>query len=102
MISSGFKNDKLTLLYEENVNAQVAVKTKSGTTRRVNMSEIIMQGTVWGSLFCTNSMDKLGKLAYAYTNILYKYHNVPIPPLGVVDDILTVTNVEYTSEMNKL
>ena len=28
------------------------------------LSEIIMQGTVWGSLLCTNSMDKLGKLAY--------------------------------------
>ena len=52
MVASGFKNDKLTLLYEENVNAKVAVKTKSGTTRRITMSEIIIQGTVWGSLFC--------------------------------------------------
>ena len=33
-------------------------------TKRINLSEIIMQGTVWGSLLCTNSMDKLGKLAY--------------------------------------
>ena len=64
MVASGFKNDKLTLLYEENVNAKIAVKTKSGITKRINLSEIIMQGTVWGSLLCTNSMDKLGKLAY--------------------------------------
>ena len=42
----GFKNDKLNLLYEENMNAQVAVKTTAGTTRRMNISEIIMQGTV--------------------------------------------------------
>ena len=64
------------------------------------MSDIIMQGTVWGSLFCTNSMDKLGQMAYAKPDILYKYHGVPIPPLGMVDDVLTVTNVENTEEMN--
>ena len=61
-----------------------------------------MQGTVWGSLFCTNTMDKLGKIAYAKPNILYKYHGVPIPPLGMVDDVLIVTNVENTEEMNKI
>jgi hypothetical protein len=82
MVASCFKNDKLTLLYEENVNAKVAVKTKSGTTRRITMSEIVMQGTVWGSLYCANSMDKLGKLAYSKPDMLYKYHGVPIPLLA--------------------
>ena len=35
-------------------------------------------------------------------DILYKYNGVPIPPLGMVDAILTVTNVENSLEINKL
>ena len=66
------------------------------------MNEIIMQGTVWGSLFCTVSIDQLGKKAYEMPDLLYKYNGVDIPPLGMVDDILTVTNVENTGKMNKM
>ena len=102
VMEHGFKNDKLPLLYSANVNAKVAVKTKSGTTRRISMSEIIMQGTVWGSLFCTASIDQLGKKAYEMPEILYKYNGVDIPPLGMVDDILTVTSVENTKCMNSI
>ena len=102
IVEHGFKNDKLPLLYKANVNAQVAVKTSSGTTRRVTMNEIIMQGTVWRSLFCTVSIDQLGKKAYAMPDILYNYNGVQIPPLGMVDDILTVTNVENTQCMNQI
>ena len=32
-----------------------------------------MQGTVWGSLFCTAIMDKLGKVKYNQEVMLYKY-----------------------------
>ena len=71
--------------------AQVAVKTSHGLTQRVNISNIIMQGTVWGSLFCTATMDKLAKLAYQNKNLLYQYKGkVDVPPLEMVDDILTV------------
>ena len=99
---NGFNNDKLNLLYKENVNAQFAIKTKSGTTKRESISEIIMQGTVWGSLMCTGTMDKLGKVAYSVPDILYKYKGIPIPPLGMIDDILTVSSVENSQDMNKL
>ena len=71
VIEHGFKNDKLTLLYAANVNAQVAVKTRTGITKRITMNEIIMQGTVWGSLFCTFCIDQLGKKAYAMPDNLY-------------------------------
>ena len=99
---SGFTDDKLPLLFKENMNAQVAVKTKTGTTERTCISEIIMQGTVWGSLMCTSTMDKLGKEAYNKPQNLYKYKGVPIPPLGMVDDIITVSSVENTLTMNKM
>ena len=60
-----------------------------------------MQGTVWGSLMCTTSMDKLGKIAYSMQDSLYKYKGVPVPPLGMVDDIINVSTVENTARMNK-
>ena len=66
------------------------------------MNEIIMQGTVWGSLFCNVSIDKLGKKAYAMPDILYNYNGVQIPQLGMVDDISAVTNVENTQCMNQI
>ena len=86
----------------ENMEAQVGIKTATGITRRVELSDVVMQGTVWGSLLCTATMDKLGKAAYKEPEHLYKYHGVPIPPLGMVDDILSVTSVESTSKINKL
>ena len=50
-----------------------------------------MQGTVWGSLLCTATMDKLGQLVYKRSDLTYKYKGVvEIPTLGMVDDILSV------------
>ena len=102
MFENGFKSDKLPLLVKENEGAQVAIKTSRGITKRVDISNVIMQGTVWGSLFCTSTMDMLGKEAQKQPEHLYKYHGVPIPPLGMVDDIISVSNVENTASMNKL
>ena len=50
-----------------------------------------MQGTVRGSIFCTTTMDKLGKLVYANEELQYKYKGeVDTPCLGMVDDILSI------------
>ena len=84
------------------MNAKVAVKTSRGATRPMNINEVIMQGTVWGSLCCTVTMDKLGKHVYSMPELLYQYKGVGVPPLGMVDDIVTVTDVERTEEMNNL
>ena len=102
LFDNGFTSDKLPLLFYENVNAQVAVKTASGTTSRTSISEVVMQGTVWGSLMCTTTMDGIGKSAYDKPEILYKYKGVSIPPLGMVDDVLSVSSGENTTEINKL
>ena len=92
MYESGLKNDNLSILFLENQNAEIAIKTANGTTKRTTVKNVIMQGTVWGSLFCTTSMDKLGKMVYQNENLLYKYKNeVGIPTLGMVDDILSIT-----------
>ena len=50
-----------------------------------------MQGSVWGSLFCTASVDKLGQLVYENEQLLYWYKGeVAVPPLCMVDIILAV------------
>jgi hypothetical protein len=102
VFDNGFKNDKLALLYNINKNAQVAIKTSTGTTQRMSIKDTIMQGTVWGSLLCTSTIDKLGKLCYKTPQNLYEYKGVPIPPLGMVDDIICVTNATKSAEMNQL
>ena len=68
----GFQNDKLPLLFLENQNANIAVKNSRGITHRINISDTIMQGTVWAGLFCTSTMDKLGK------NVLNQSYRVKI------------------------
>ena len=88
---AGLKNDKLNLLYLMNKNAQVVIKTPWGLTERKTINNIVMQGTVWGSLFCTATMDKLGKLKYSNKEMLYKYKSVVgIPALEMVDDVVDV------------
>ena len=69
----GFNNDKLPLLFLENENATIAIKTSSGMTQREDISNIIMQGTVWAGLMCTATMNKLAKLAYEDPKLTYKY-----------------------------
>ena len=87
MYEAGLQNNKLNILYLMNQNANVAIKTTSGMTKRTSMTNIIMQG----SLFCTSTLDKLLRLQYDNTHILYKYRgSVSVPSLEMVDDIVDI------------
>ena len=61
-----------------------------------------MQGTVWGSLLCTATMDKLGQLVYKKPELVYKYKGVvETPRFGMVDDIMCIQRCSNgTVEMN--
>ena len=51
-----------------------------------------MQGSVWGPLCCTATMDKIGKKAYQTGSPLYSYKSlVSVPPLGMVDDEISMS-----------
>ena len=101
LYEAGLDNDKLPILFYENQNAKVAIKTQQGITSRVNINNIVMQGSVWGSLFCTTTMEKLGKLCYENKELLYKYKNVvDVPPLGMVDDILSIQKCTDAKKIN--
>ena len=104
LYDAGFDNDKLPLLFLENQNAEIAVKTSTGMSKRVGIQNIVMQGTVWGSLMCTATMDKLGKLFYKNDNLLYQYKGVVgTPSLGMVDNILCIQKCsEKSMEVNSV
>ena len=65
------------------------MKTASGITQREDIENIIMQGTVFGSLICTSVMDKLAKIFYNDEKLLYGYKD-KVPVLEMVDDVLCV------------
>ena len=99
LYESGMTNDKLNLLYKANESANIAIKTASGVTERLKIKDTVMQGTVWGGLLCTTTMDKLCKSIYKKDNLLYKYRqSVDVPPLEMVDDIITASACGGTSK----
>ena len=51
----------------------------------MSICDIIMQCTVWGSLLCTSTIDKLEELGQSRPDLLYKYKGVPVPPLGIME-----------------
>ena len=78
------------LLYKSNEAANIAIITLSGTTDRFRISKIVMQGTVWGGLKCSTTMDGLPKHVLQDAQAMYKYRGlVSIPPLEMVDDVIT-------------
>ena len=98
LFDAGFTNDKLSLLFLLNEHAQVAIKTSSGMSERLDMFNIIMQGSVWGTTFCVMIMNKLIKLVEENPNLLYLYNGkIPVPPLEMVDDVLGIQKCEATS-----
>lgn len=89
-------DEKLALIAQANEITKVSVKTPWGTvSKREDFNNIIMQGTVLAPLECSNQIDKLGKdfeKDPEESAILIRYKNaVTIPPLSMVDDILTIT-----------
>ena len=98
---AGLDNDKLPLLFLENQNAKVAIKSSKGISKRVNITNIVMQGSVWGSLSCTTTMDKLGKIAYENADLLYMYKGlVAVPPICMVDDIMSIQKCSKATQIN--
>ena len=99
LYEAGFQNDKLPLLFLENNNAQVAIKTNERISKRVSIRNLIMQGSVFGSLCCVVVVDKLDKVIYKEKpELLYYYKGVVgTPPLQMADDILGVQKCSSNS-----
>ena len=100
LYEAGLNNDILNLLYIENSNARVAVKINNGITQRFPVKSVEMQGTVWGSLKCTSSMDILNRNILKQKDLTYKFRGDPdieIGVLGMVDDNLAISKCGTSS-----
>ena len=94
LYEAGLTCNTLNLLYIENKNAQIAVKVNGNLTRRIKIQDVVMQGSVWGGLKCTTTMDKLNKSLLQEGHLKYYYmqdQNIPIGVLGMVDDTLSIS-----------
>ena len=49
------------MLFEGSKKCELSVKTPVGQTERVSLENIEMQGSVWGPIKCSVSVDKIGE-----------------------------------------
>jgi hypothetical protein len=80
-----------------------AVQTPNGLSRREPVHEIVMQGDVLAPLISSLQVDTIGKECLEEGKHLYFFKNkVPIPPLGLVDDLFTISTCGVnTTKMNQ-
>ena len=91
---AGVQDDKFILIANSNKQSQVAVKTPwGGLTNRIELKELEMQGTVISNIKCSVQIDSLGKDCLTESKGIYKYKDcISIPPLSMVDDVITVSS----------
>jgi hypothetical protein len=87
----GVVDDTLKLLYEANKEIKMAVKTPSGLTERQVVRDCVLQGDTWGSILASVQVDSIGKECVAAGHTYLYKDRLPVGFLGLVDDILGVT-----------
>ena len=92
MFNTGINDNKLNLMNACDKEAHVAIKTPLGLTNRIPVDSTVAQGDVNSTVKCTVSVSNISE--EHEDNLeghIYKYKNtVPVPPLGVVDDIANI------------
>ena len=93
LFEAGIDDDNLALIYEANKSINVAIKTPNGLTAREPLEKIVLQGDVFGPIECSVLVDTFGKECIEEDKHLYMYKDeVGIPPLAMIDDLISVTN----------
>ena len=97
---AGVKDDTFAMLYEANRINEVAVQTPNGLSEREVFKEIVMQGDVLAPLISSLQVDTMGKECLEEGKHLYYFkEKVPIPALGMVDDLLTISECGYKTTL---
>ena len=96
LYEAGVTDDKLSLLHKNNETNYVRVKTPVGVSSVETVEKVICQGDPWGGIQCANMIDGFGKESLKSEMDPYKYKGkVPVPILGMVDDILSISESGY-------
>ena len=100
LFEAGVKDDIFALLCKANSESLVAVQTPHGLSKRESFKEIVMQGDVLAPLISSLQVDTMGKECLEEKKHLYFYKDtVPISPLGMVDDLLTISECGYKTTL---
>ena len=96
LYEAGTKDDKLALIEKISESNDIAIQTPLGLTKRENVKRIICQGDLWGSIECSLMVDGFGKDSLSPELQPYKYKSeVPLPLLGMVDNVLIISESGY-------
>ena len=97
----GIQDNHLSLMYASDSLSKVAIKTPVGLTQRVDILKTVNQGEVLSPLKATISVDSIARDQMENLDEhLYRYQGeVAIPPLGCVDDQITVSECGMDSAM---
>ena len=94
----GVDDDMLPLLHKANEEVHMAVKTPAGLTDRQAIRNIVLQGDTWGSILASVQVDSIGQECMAAGHF-YRYKDkLPVGFLGLVDDIVGITEVGYKAQ----
>ena len=89
------KDNRFSLIANLDRKCRAVIKTPVGESKPFTLSDIVMQGSVFGSLKCTVQVDTLGRDCLSSEDEigLFQYKSVVyIPPTSFVDDVLGVSN----------
>ena len=92
------KDDKFPLIAKLDEILNAKVNTPVGLTEEFVLERLVLQGSVFAPLKCSVQVETFSNDCINENNgsYLYLYKNcILIPPLSMVDDVLTVNNVEY-------
>ena len=92
LYDAGIKDDKLNMIYEGNINNNMAVQVPSiGLTERTKIFKKVTQGGPLGPTICGVHIDKTGKEMIQRKEFCYKYKDIEIPALSMIDDLLAIS-----------
>ena len=94
----GLDDENLALIHKAIQEIHMAVNTPGGLTDRQIFKNIVLQGDTWGSILASVQVDSIAKdIVKAGIGYMYK-DNLPISMLGLVDDLIEVTEAGFKSQ----
>ena len=90
LYDSGVRNRNLNILFNGNLKTSMSVKTVFGKTKRTDLQNILLQGSVTGPVLTSNQISKHSNKSFNNGNVYMYMNKVPIAPLSLVDDVATI------------